>query len=196
MYALAGLPIRGLADKMTDEEFFNFCVANAPAQFERDAFGNIYIMSPVGSNSGNLENEINYWLTNWAKQNKLGMTFSSSTGFTLPDTSVRSPDAAWLSKEKWNLLSEEERNRFAPVVPDFVIELRSESDNLEQLKSKMSDTWIKNGVQLAWLIDPTQEKAYIYRINGSIEIVEGFDRKLSGENVLEGFELDLGNLRD
>jgi Uma2 family endonuclease len=194
MFALAGIPIRGLADKMSDEEFFEFCQANDHIQMERDANGNIYIMSPVGSNSGNLEARIITFLELWNMESSKGRVFSSSTGFTLPDNSVRSPDTAWLSLEKWEQLCEEEKKGFAPVVPEFVVELRSESDDLRQLQQKMTEVWIANGVLLAWLIDPAEEIAYIYRAGGFTNMVKGFDQSLSGEDVLEGFEFELKNL--
>lgn len=194
MLALHGMPIKGLADKMTDEEFYEFCMANDHLQMERDAHGNIFIMSPVGSESGRLENEINFWLTAWNKKIGKGYTFSSSAGFNLPDGSTRAPDAAWVSAERWDALSEEEQKRFAPLAPEFIIELRSESDDLAQLQEKMTEVWMKNGVQLAWLIDPVERKAYIYRADGSQEVAQGFERELPGEDVLPGFRFDLRHL--
>lgn len=195
MFALAGIPIRGLADKMSDKEFFEFCQANHHIQMERDANGNIFIMSPVGSNSGIFEAKIITHLEIWNMKTSNGKVFSSSSGFTLQDSSVRSPDAAWLSLGKWERLNEEEKKRFAPVVPEFVVELRSESDDLGQLQEKMTQVWMANGVLLAWLIDPTEETAYIYRADGSTNMVKGFDQSLSGEEVLKGFEFELRNLR-
>jgi Uma2 family endonuclease len=112
----------------------------------------------------------------------------------LPDGSVRSSDGAWANSDKVNALSPEERKKFASLVPDFVIEIRSSSDRLSKLKSKMKDTWIKNGVRLAWLIDPIARKAYIYRADGSEEVIPNFNHVLSGEDVCPGFQLDLKTL--
>lgn len=194
MLALHGLPIKGLADKMTDEEFYEFCMANDHLQMERDAHGNIFIMSPVGSESGRLEAIIISFLQMWSLKHKAGKVFSSSAGFNLPDGSTRAPDAAWVSAERWKALSEEEQKRFAPLAPEFIVELRSESDDLAQLQEKMTEVWMKNGVQLAWLIDPVERKTYIYRADGSQEVAEGFERELPGEAVLPGFRFDLRHL--
>jgi Uma2 family endonuclease len=123
----------------------------------------------------------------------LGIGFDSSGGFTLPDRSMRSPDIAWIRKAKWEALSLNQQKKFAPVCPDFVIELRSESDSLNQIKKKMQK-WIANGCTFAWLIDPVEKKSYIYKPNDPVREVIGFDKKLSGENLLPGFELDLKRL--
>ncbi len=124
---------------------------------------------------------------------RLGLVADSSTGFNLPDGSMRSPDASWISLELWQTVPEEAKSKFPPICPEFVVELRSDSDSdsLNELREKMQRTWIANGAKLAWLIDPQNQQTFIYRANGSIEIVEGFDKMLSGENVLEGFEFDL-----
>lgn len=181
-------------EEMTSDDFFHFCQENEGLHLERDEKGNIIFMPPTGSNTGNTNSEIIIDLGIWNRKHQLGKVFDSSTGFKLPDTSERSPDAAWMSNEKWNKLTEAERKVFAPVCPEFIIELRSESDRLEYLKNKML-MWVRNGAHLAWLIDPIEEKAYIYRKNGSIEIVNSFDAQLSGENVLEGFILSLNKLK-
>jgi len=183
--------IRGkVFEEMTSEEFFNFCQENEGQHLERDEKGNIIFMPPTGSHTGNTNFEINIDLGIWNRKYKLGKAFDSSTGFTLPDGSVRSPDASWISYEKHNTLTEAEQKKFAPVCPEFIIELRSESDRLSYLREKMF-MWIRNGTHLAWLIDPIDKKVYIYRKNGSIEIIESFDVTLNGEDVLEGFELNL-----
>ncbi len=179
---------------MTDDELFAFCAANKELRIERDEEGQLIIMSPAGSFSSNLNFKLNIQFGNWVEDNPaLGVGFDSSGGFTLPDRSMRSPDIAWIKKAKWEALTLDEQKKFAPVCPDFVIELRSESDSLVQLKSKMIK-WIANGCQLAWLIDPTEKKSYIYKANQSVTEIIGFDKKLSGENLLPGFELDLKKL--
>lgn len=179
---------------MTDEEFLHFCNENETLHFERDEKGNIIVMPPTTYETGRLNNSISAKLFAWNEQHQFGVTFDSSTGFTLPDGSNRSPDAAWVSNQKHEALTEAEKNKFAPVCPEFVVELRSKSDGLAYLQNKMQ-MWIRNGVHLAWLIDPIAQKTYVYRKNGAIEIIENFETTLSGEKVLVNFELDLTLLK-
>jgi len=193
MFTLERIPIKGLADKLTDEEFSEFCAANRDYRIERDKDGNIIFMSPVHTDSGFYEGEVFDAVKAWSKKSKLGIAFSSSTGFTLPNTAVRSPDTCWVSMEKWQSLTEKEKRSFAPVCPEFIVEIRSKSDKLADIQAKMEE-WIENGTQLSWLIDIKTQKTHIYRADGSIEIVKGFDKTLSGEAVLPGFEFDLKNL--
>ena len=181
--------------RMTDEDFFDFCQSNDEWSFERDANKNILFMPPTGSLTSHLNNNINYQITHWNRTSKTGKVFDSNGGFTLPDGSQRAPDAAWVSNEQWNQLSQEDKEKFAPICPEFIVELRSKNDNLDFLKDKMQ-MWIRNGVQLAWLIDPQSETTYIYRNNGSIDVVEGFDKKLLGELVLPDFEFDLSEIKE
>ncbi len=178
------------ADRFTDEQFFEFCRINDEFHIERDANGNIVIMDLTGTEGGGLNMDISYEVEHWNRTTKSGKTFDSSTGFTLPDSSVRGPDTSWIALERWKALPKEERKRFAHISPDFVIEIRSENDSLDSLKEKMQ-AYIENGVRLGWLIDPQNQQTFIYRINGTIELVPTFDVPLSGENVLEGFELTL-----
>lgn len=181
--------------QMTDEEFYRFCQDNRDLRIERNEHREIIIMSPTGSLSGYLNAEILRQLANWNIEHKLGKTFDSSTGFKLPDGSNRSPDAAWVSNEAWNQLSEAEKRKFAPLCPEFVVELKSDTDDIADLKKKMQ-MWLINGCQLAWLIDPDEEKAYVYRPDRAVELVEGFDQTLSGEDVLPKFSLHLSLLTD
>jgi len=183
-----------LSDGMSDKEFFHFCTENRDLRIERDANRQIYIMAPIGFETGNFNADITTDLTNWNRKNKSGKVFDSSTGFTLPDRAVFSPDAAWVCNDRILKLTKEQKKVFAPVCPNFVIELKSPSDNIPDLQNKMLK-WIENGCQLAWLIIPEKEEAYIYRADGSIEIVKGFNKKLSGENILPEFELDLSLLK-
>lgn len=165
-------------------------------RMEREKNGNITIMAPIAGFGGQRENKLSIYLGTWALKKKMGETFSPSTGFILPDGSTKSPDASWLSNENLKKVRAAYSGKgFLPVVPNFVIELRSKTDNLKKLKDKMEKTWVKNGIQLGWLIDPYHEKAYIYRSDESIEIVTGFENKLSGEAILPDFELDLNELR-
>lgn len=193
MLAIQKVPIKGLADKLTDEEFSEFCAANRDYRIERDKNGNIIFMSPVHTDSGFYEGEVFDAVKAWNKKNKNGIAFSSSTGFTLPNSAVRSPDTSWVSMEKWKALTEKEKRSFAPVCPEFIVEIRSKSDKLADIKEKMEE-WIENGTLLGWLIDVKTQKTHIYRADGSVEIIKGFDKTLSGEKILPGFEFDLRHL--
>ncbi len=181
--------------QMSEEEFDAFCLANPNLRLEQDPHGNITILMPNSYNSGNNEMEAGADLTIWNRRTKLGKVFISSTLFKLPDGSKRMPDAAWISLEKHNRLSEGERNSFAHVVPDFIIEVRSPSDRLDALQTKMRSVWMANGVRLAWLLDPETQQAWVYRADGTETHITNFSQTLSGEDVLPGFELDLGIFR-
>ena len=175
--------------QLTDVQFFDFCRQNPDLHIERMANGQIIIMTPTGGITGNRNNEILFHLNLWNKKSQQGWVFDSSTGFALPDTSVRSPDASWIRKERWEALSTEQQEKFPPLCPDFVIELRSKHDNLAELQIKMKD-WINNGCQLAWLIDPENQQAFIYTQDNK-ETIQGFNSPLSGESILPGFIFDL-----
>ncbi|MEK6782966.1 MAG: Uma2 family endonuclease [Bacteroidota bacterium] len=180
---------------MTDDELFAFCAANKELRIERDEFGQLIIMSPAGGITGNLNFKLTSIFGQWVEKNTvLGYGFDSATGFRLGDKSMRSPDVSWVKKEKWEALTLQDQEKFAPICPDFVVELRSKSDSLTELKSKM-EKWMKNGCQLGWLIDPSQQKAYVYKPNEVIQEIDGFDKKLSGESLLPDFELDLSRLK-
>jgi Uma2 family endonuclease len=185
--------LRIVANDMSEDDFFDFCQKNRNLRIERDADKTIKIMEPTGSESGYTEMEVSSELRNWSKEEKTGIAFSPSAGFTMPTGAVRASDASWLTLDKWLALPATDRKKFAHVCPDFIVEVRSESDKLKELKEKMTE-WINNGVRLGWLIDPQTQTSYIYRADGSIDILRGFDRKLSGEDVLKGFELDLSLL--
>ena len=181
---------------MGEEEFFTFCHNNPDLRIEQDKHGNIIIMSPVSYFSGHHESVVSGHLFIWNEKSKLGKTFSPSTMFVLPDGEKRMPDAAWISNEKDNKLSKRQKMTFAHIVPDFIIEVRSPSDRLLDLQEKIRSAWMANGVHLAWLIDPVDEKAWVYLSDGSVEEVIGFDKKLSGRGVLPGFEFDLSVLKE
>ena len=176
--------------KMTDEEFYEFCRRNQDFRFEMDKEGNLIVMPPTFLETSRKNLKINVRLGAWAEKDNTGVAFESDGMFTLPNGAKRSPDAFWILNEKYYALSEEEREeRFARIVPDFVIELRSKSDNLRNLQSKMSE-YIENAVRLGWLIDPYERRVDVYRADESVEILEN-PQKVSGEAVLPGFELDL-----
>ena len=186
--ALITLDFRPL--KMTDEIFYEFCQRNQEYRFEMNAEGEIEIMPPTFLETSRKNNKINYQLTAWSEKDKTGEVFESDGMFRLPNGAKRAPDAFWITKEKYFALSKEQRGEeFARIVPDFVIELRSKSDGLKNLREKMAE-YIENGVRLGWLIDAYQKQVHIYRANGEVEILEN-PQKVSGEDVLNGFELDL-----
>jgi Uma2 family endonuclease len=161
-------------------------------RMERESNGKITVMSPVKKGTGKRESNLHGFLFMWNYQTKAGELYSSSTGFDLPDGSTKSPDVAWISAEKAALAKPKDDENFVTIVPDFVAEVRSSSDRLTKLQKKMENTWMKNGVQLGWLIDPYKEQVFVYRKGVKTEVVNGFSNtKLSGENVLPGFELNL-----
>ena len=176
--------------QFSEEEFFTLCVTNPELRLERDKHGNIILMSPTGMNSSFLNGILFTEVSLWNRTAKTGKVLDSNGGVTLPDGSVRAADVAFISNEKLNKLSEEELEKFGKVCPDFIIELRSKSDTMKELKEKM-EMWITNGVQLAWLIDLKNQEVHIYKSNQTTEIVKGFDKIISGEPILKGFELDL-----
>lgn len=181
-------------ENMTDEEFYHFCEQNKHVPIERDKTHQILFMPPVTSEYDHMNGDIITDLYNWNRKWKLGITFGSSAGFYLPDGSMKSPDAAWVSNERWNALPEQQRKGFAYIAPDFIVELASPSDSMAQLKNKMEE-WRNNGVQLGWLIAPQVETVFIYRADGTVSKVEGFEKTLQGENVLPQFEFHLEVLR-
>lgn len=183
------LKIRSVAG-LTDEMFFDLCQANSQLFMERDQDGNIIVMAPTGSDTGNYNFEIAFELGIWNRHTKAGYVFDSSSGFTLPNSAVRSPDVSWIAKDKWEALSESDRKRFAPICPDLVVEVLSLSDSLPDLKSKMEE-YISNGCSLGWLIDRINKQVFIYRADGSVEVKDGKSIKLSGETVLKDFLLDV-----
>ena len=178
---------------MDDDTFFDFCQDNQHLRIERTADGTIIIMPPTGTLTGEINSEINADLVHWKRKNG-GHSFDSSTGFTLDNTAVRSPDASWMSDERYSSVELIELKKFARIVPEFVVELMSESDSLRELQEKMEE-YIDNGVLLGWLINPKTEEVYIYREDSTISKVIGFDNKLSGENILKDFEFELALLR-
>ncbi len=177
------------AFEMTDEQFFAFCQLNPNYRIERTAKGELVVMPPVGGVSGNREADLITDLNLWNRQTQLGKVFSSSTIFRLPNGGDRSPDAAWVRLERWQTLSVEEQEGFPPICPDFVIELRSRTNGLKPLQTKMQE-YLNSGLRLGWLIDPQQRQVEIYRPDQAVEIVP-FPARLSGEEVLPGLTLEL-----
>ncbi|MEK7255142.1 MAG: Uma2 family endonuclease [Bacteroidota bacterium] len=180
---------------MTRQQFHEFIQKNEELKIERDKNGYITIHPPMTIQSSFYEGDAFAILRNWSKTNKLGLALSPSMLYVLPDGAENKADGSWIPWEKLNQLTPAQRRHITPIVPDFVMEVRSVSDSLEKLKDKMSKVWIANGVKLAWLIDPLKQQAWIYRQDGSSQEVQGFDHVLSGEDVLSGFELDLKELK-
>ncbi|ALB40452.1 MULTISPECIES: Uma2 family endonuclease [Nostocales] len=180
--------------ELSDDQFYQLCQINEDWKLEQTAKGELIIMPPVGAISGNRESEFNADVVIWNRQTKLGKVFSSSTVFTLPNGGKRSPDVAWIANERWDSLSIQEKEKFAKICPDFVIELRSRTDSLSQLQEKMQE-YFNSGLRLGWLIDPQNQQVEIYRQNQSVEIVS-LPTSLSGENVLPGFILELPVFKD
>jgi Uma2 family endonuclease len=178
--------------RLTDEQFFELCSANRDIRFERSADGELIIMAPTGGGTGNKNAEISGQLWAWNRQTRLGEAFDSSTGFKLPNGADRSPDASWVRLERWNALTEEQKDSFIPLAPDFAVELRSKTDALKTIQAKMRE-YMDNGVRLGWLIDAKTQRVEIYRAGREVEVLES-PASLSGEDVLPGFSLDLSPL--
>lgn len=179
------------AQHMTEEEFFRFCRNNDELRIERDKNGNVIIMPPTGFETGRLNSKMTARLFTWNETaNPGGEVGDSSTGYTLPNGAVRSPDASWISHERLEKTTAEDREKFVHAVPEFAVEIRSRTDSPRVLREKMEE-YLENGVLLAWYIDRPGQFVEIYRVGKEVETVEGFDKVLSGENVLPGFEFDL-----
>jgi Uma2 family endonuclease len=175
--------------KLTRDAFYKLCEANPDLQVERSVDGELIIVMPLGGGNGSREADLITDLTSWNRHVGLGKVFSSSTLFGLPNGADRSPDAAWVSLDRWQSLSTEEQEGFPPLCPDFVIELRSRTDRLKPLQAKMQE-YLDNGLRLGWLIDPKNKRVEIYRAGQPVEIVES-PLNLSGEEVLPGFVIEL-----
>ncbi|MBC8154461.1 MAG: Uma2 family endonuclease [Bacteroidetes bacterium] len=189
-----GAPLLDRIRTMTDDEFYFFCRRNADMNFERDATGSIHITGPTGGEAGERNSALTAGLGIWNRQTKLGYVYDSSTGFRLPNGATRSPDAAWVLADRRNALTPEQRKKFPPLCPDFVVELMSESDALKDALEKMQE-YVDNGCRLAWLINLKTEEIRIYRPDGSVRVLTGFDNTLTGEDVLPGFAFALSVLR-
>ncbi len=177
---------------LSDEAFLEFCQLNPELRIERNADKEIQIMPPTGSETGNRNAKLLVKLGIWNEKHRLGEPFDSSTGFKLPNGAERSPALAWLRQERWEALSPAERKRFAPIAPDFVLELRSDDQSLGLLKEKMEE-YMSCGCRLGWLLDPQGRRTYVYSENGDIQTVP-FDQKLTGADVLPGFEIVMADL--
>ncbi|WP_228016650.1 MULTISPECIES: Uma2 family endonuclease [Synechocystis] len=177
---------------MTEQQFYEFCLANRGLRIERTAKGEVIIMPPAFSDTGNRNFNLAAQLWKWIEQDGTGLGFDSSSGFTLPNGAIRSPDVAWIKLTKWNQLTNKQKASFAPICPDFVVELRSSSDTLSSLQKKM-DEYIANGTRLAWLIDRQNHQVHVYRPHQDPEILDN-PLTVSAEPELVGFELTMAKI--
>lgn len=175
--------------KVTPEQFQELAIANRDLRLERTSTGELIVMPPTGTDTGNRNLDIEGQLWQWNRRTKLGMAFNSSTGFTLPNGAQRSPDASWIKLARWEALTQKEREGFAPICPDFVVELLSKSDSMTTLREKMRE-YKANGASLGWLIDRSDRQVEIYRQSQEVEILD-YPSSLSGEDLLPSFSLDL-----
>jgi Uma2 family endonuclease len=178
--------------ELNDEQFEQICLANRDLRFERTAKGELSAMAPAGSETGARNSSLTGQLWFWNSNSRLGKVFDSSAGFTLPNGAIRSPDASWIRQDRWDVLTSRQRQKFAPICPDFVVELCSPSDDLEEVRAKMRE-YLANGVQLGWLIDPEHQQVEIYRPNQPVEILLN-PINISGSDLLPGFVLDLSEV--
>lgn len=175
--------------QITDDQFYQLCRQNPDVKFERNAKGEITVMSPRGGETGNYNSEINADFVIWNRQAQLGVFFDSSTCFKLPNGANRSPDVSWIKQARWDALTAEQKQKFPPIAPDFLLELMSPTDSLKDTQDKMQE-YMNNQVKLGWLINRKMRRVEIYRQGQEIEILE-CPRELSGEDILPGFVLNL-----
>ncbi|MGK7874422.1 MAG: Uma2 family endonuclease [Xenococcaceae cyanobacterium] len=180
--------------ELTDDQFYQLCRSNPDVKFERNAKGELIIMPPTGGETGNHNSEINADFVIWNRQTKLGKVFDSSTCFKLPNGADRSPDVSWIKQERWEALTPEQKEKFPPIAPDFVLELMSPTDSLRETQDKMQE-YMANKVKLGWLINPKTRRVEIYRQGQDVEVLRS-PTTLSGEDVLPGFVLNLQLILD
>jgi Uma2 family endonuclease len=181
--------LKPLTQHISDRDFERLCASNPELKLETDTTGNLIVMSPTGSQSGKFNITLAFQIELWNRQSKLGIVFDSSTGFKLSNGAVRSPDVSWIEISRWNSLSDQQKRGFAPIEPDFVIELMSPTDDLLTIQKKMAE-YINCGVKLGWLINPDEKQVQIYRISQEKEVINN-PSQLSGENVLTKLTVDL-----
>jgi Uma2 family endonuclease len=174
---------------ITNERFYQLCQDNEDLRLELTSEGELIIMAPTGGSTGSRNADITTQLTIWARKDGTGLSFDSSTMFILPNGANRSPDGSWVSRDRWDVLSQEERDKFVPLCPDFALELRSPSDSLRFLQEKMQE-YVSNGSQLGLLIDPKTKRVYVYRVDQPVESLDN-PTAVSCDPVLPGFVLDL-----
>ncbi len=186
------LDVQSITLRVTPEEFEKLCQDNPDRSFELTASGELIVMPPVGGESGNSESELGGELFVWNRQTRLGKIFSSSTVFVLPNGAQRSPDAAWVELSRWEALTPEQRKKFPPLAPDFVIELRSATDRLPPLQAKMEE-YRSNGVRLGLLIDPKNKQVEIYQPGKELSVLDS-PTSIDCSEVMPGFMLDMSSI--
>lgn len=180
------------AKGVTPEQFERLCGKYRELRLELTSTGELIVMPPTGSETGRQNADLTYQLEAWSRQDKTGVVFGSSAGFILPNGAIRSPDASWIKREKWDSLTAQQRKRFGPFCPDFAVEIRSPSDTLTELYLKMFE-YLENGMSLGWLIDPSKRQVYVYRPNEEVVILDS-PETVSGDPLLPGFKLNLAEL--
>ena len=181
--------IKALANPLTDEQFEQLCAQNRDTKFEITSQGELIIISPTGSESGRQNGDLFGQIWYWNRQQKLGVVFDSSTGFTLPNGAKRSPDVSWIENSRWNSLTQKQKRGFAPIAPDFVLELLSPNDRLQDIQKKMQE-YLACGIKLGWLIYPDEQRVEIYRLDQDLEVLD-FSQSLSGEDLMPGLIVEL-----
>jgi Uma2 family endonuclease len=189
---MVALSLKSLTEKITDEVLEQLCRENPEAKLETNARGQLIVMSPTGSQSGKFNLSLSSQVWYWNSQTLLGAAFDSSTGFKLSNGAVRSPDVSWITIAKWNALTDKQKRGFAPIDPDFVIELMSPTDEILELQQKMSE-YMACGVRLGWLINPDEKQVEIYRQGQDKQLLSS-PISLSGEDILPGLTIDLAEI--
>jgi Uma2 family endonuclease len=180
---------------MTEEQFFTFCQVNRDLRIEQTAAGKVIVMPPAGGESGARNLRTSRYLDEWAERDGTGIAFDSSTGYRLPDGALLSPDGSWVLRSRWSALAPEQRRRFLPLCPDFVLELLSPTDSLAATQAKMGQ-WMGNGAQLGWLIDPDARRVYVYRPGDPAPETLDAPATVSGDPILPSFVLDMARIWD
>jgi Uma2 family endonuclease len=180
--------------ELTDDRFEQICQSNRDLKFERTAIGELVVVALTGGETGRRNIKLSARLEIWNEQSGTGVAFDSSTGFRLPNGAIRSPDAAWIRLKRWEALTPEQRKKLVPLCPDFVVELKSPSDDIEDIHAKMKE-YLENGLRLGWLLDPETQRVEVYRGDLTVEILE-HPSNLSGDDVLSGFTLNLTGILD
>ena len=184
--------IKALANSISDEQFEQLCVQNQDTKFEMTSQGELIVMSPTGSESGRKNADLLTQISIWNRQTKLGVVFDSSTGFTLPNGAMRSPDVSWIEVSRWNELTKKQKRGFAPIAPDFALELLSPNDRLQDTQLKMKE-YLECGVKLGWLINPDEKQVEIYRLDKEVEMLDS-PNSLSGEELMPGLVVELDEI--
>ena len=186
------LSLKTFIDRISERDLEKICAENPDARLEINTEGQLIVMSPTGSESGKFNISLAAQVWNWNNQTKLGVAFDSSTGFKLANGAIRSPDVSWVTLAKWNSLTKQQQRKFAPIDPDFVIELMSPTDDLDELQNKMAE-YMDCGVRLGWLINPDEKQVEIYRQQQEPEILDN-PATLSGEDILPGLIVNLKDI--